>query len=142
MSRLGPLLVLVGLLLLGVIRIDASPLLGRLLPLQEKAAGWREPGAFVLGFLFALAFCPYSAAIFFGVLIPMALGAREGVLLMAPFGVGTAVPVLALGVPLALGMERAAAGLDRLREAEQIVRGLAAAIFIVIGLVKLGQLVM
>ena len=138
---LGPLLVVVGLVLVGVIHLAASPLSGRLLPLQEKVANWRGPGAFVLGFLFALAFCPYSAAIFFGVLIPMAMGAQEGALLMVPFGLGTAVPVLVLGVPLALGMERAATCLNRLREAERIVRGLAAGTFIVIGLLKVGQLV-
>lgn len=137
---LGPLLVVVGLVLLDIIRFDASSLTARWLPRQEQVASWRGAGAFVLGFLFALAFCPYSAAIFFGVLIPMTFGAWEGPLLTVPFGLGTGVPVLVLALPLALGMERAATALNRLREAEQAVRSLAAWSFIALGLLRLGQL--
>jgi len=138
---LGPLLILVGLVLLDVIRPNLSVGSGLLVQLQERVARWRGVGAFFLGFLFALAFCPYSAALYFGILIPMAFSSATGLTLPLLFGIGTAVPVLVLGVPLALGLERAAAGLNLLGRAERVVRRLAAWMFIGVGLFSLWRFV-
>jgi cytochrome c biogenesis protein CcdA len=136
---LGPLLILVGLVLLDVIRPDLSVGSGLLRRFQERVARWRGVGAFFLGFLFALAFCPYSAALYFGILIPMAFSSAAGLTLPFLFGIGTGVPVLVLGVPLALGLERAAAGLNLLGRAERVVRKVAAWTFIGAGLFSLGR---
>jgi cytochrome c-type biogenesis protein len=138
---LGPLLILVGLVLLDIVRPDLAASLGLFAPLRERVAQWRGVGAFFLGFLFALAFCPYSAAIYFGILIPMAFKSAAGIFLPLLFGIGTGLPVLALGVPLALGMERAAGGLHRLGQAEQVVRKLAAWVFIGAGLFSLWRFI-
>jgi cytochrome c-type biogenesis protein len=134
---LGPLLILVGLVLLGVIRPNLTVGSGLLMRFQERVARWRGVGAFFLGFLFALAFCPYSAALYFGVLIPMAFSSAAGLTLPLLFGIGTGVPVLVLGVPLALGLEHAAAGLNMLGRAERVVRKVAAWTFIGAGLFSL-----
>ena len=138
---LGPLLILVGLVLLDVIRPNLTAGSGLLMQLQERVAQWRGIGAFFLGFLFALAFCPYSAALYFGILIPMAFGSAAGFTLPLLFGVGTGMPVLVLGVPLALGLERAAAGLNLLGRAELVVRKVAAWTFIGAGLFSLVRFV-
>lgn len=138
---LGPLLILVGLVLLDVIRPNLTAGSGRLMRLQERVAQWRGAGAFCLGFLFALAFCPYSAALYFGILIPMAFTSAAGLTLPLLFGIGTGVPVLVLGVPLALGLEHAAAGLNLLGRAELVVRKVAAWTFIGAGLFSLGRFV-
>jgi len=138
---LGPLLILVGLVLLDVIRPNLTAGSGLLMRLQERVAQRRGVGAFFLGFLFALAFCPYSAALYFGILIPMAFGSTSGLALPLLFGIGTSVPVLVLGVPLALGLERATAGLNLLGRAELVVRKVAAWTFIGAGLFSLGRFV-
>ena len=138
---LGPLLILVGLVLLDVIRPNLTAGSGLLVRLQERVAQRRGVGAFFLGFLFALAFCPYSAALYFGILIPMAFGSAAGLALPLLFGIGTSVPVLVLGVPLALGLERAAAGLNLLGRAELVVRKVAAWTFIGAGLFSLVRFV-
>jgi cytochrome c biogenesis protein CcdA len=138
---LGPLLILVGLVLLDVIRPNLTAGSGLLMQLQERVAQWRVVGAFLLGFLFALAFCPYSAALYFGVLIPMAFGSATGLTLPLLFGIGTGVPVLVLGVPLALGLERAAAGLNLLERVELAVRKVVAWTFIGAGLFSLARFV-
>jgi cytochrome c-type biogenesis protein len=138
---LGPVLILVGLVLLDVIRPDMTASSEWFARLRERVARWQGMGAFFLGFLFALAFCPYSAAIYFGILIPMAFKSDAGIALPLLFGIGTGLPVLALGVPLALGMERAADGLHRLGQAEQVVRKLAAWVFIGAGLFSLWRFI-
>ena len=87
---LGILLILVGMVLLDLLRIPVS------LPsasedvtrtLVDKGA----IGSFPLGILFALAFCPVSAALFFGSLLPLAVRVESGLLLPFAFGVGTAI---------------------------------------------------
>lgn len=138
---LGPILVLVGLVLLDVVRPATGLGGGQLASLQEKLALRQSGGAFLLGFAFALAFCPYSAALYFGVLIPLALGAHAGVLLPMLFGVGTAMPVLVLGLPLALGLGWAAAGFSAVARIEPIVRKLVGWLFVGVGLYLVGRLV-
>ena len=56
-----------------------------------KKGGW---GAFLLGVLFAMAFCPSSGMFYFGMLIPMSATATMGYLLPVVFAVATALPVL------------------------------------------------
>ena len=58
---LGPLLIVVGILLLGIIKIPFLQGSGRLASIGEKVAKRGRIGAFLLGVVFALAFCPYTA---------------------------------------------------------------------------------
>jgi len=88
---LGPVLVVTGLILLEVIvlRFPGFSLSSKS---QNRLAESGAPGAFLLGFIFALAFCPVSAALFFGSLIPLALQHPAGALLPIVYGIGTACP--------------------------------------------------
>ncbi len=131
---LGPLLILVGLVLLDVIRPSFTVGGKWMERWSKRVADWSSLGAFLLGGLFALAFCPYSAALYFGVLIPLAFKSAGGITFPALFGVGTSVPVIAIGVPLALGMMRFAAGLDLLARVESVMRRVAGLLFIGAGL--------
>jgi cytochrome c biogenesis protein CcdA len=135
---LGPLLIVVGLVLLGRSQPSLPGGSGTATRLGERVSSLHG-GAFLLGFVFALAFCPYSAALFFGLVIPMALGSSVGWTLPVAFGVGTSLPVLVLGVPLALGIERAASGFDTVSRSEPIVRRAAALVFIAAGLFSLAR---
>jgi cytochrome c biogenesis protein CcdA len=127
---LGPLLILVGLVLLDVIRPTVSVGGAWMAQLSQRIADWNSAGAFLLGALFALAFCPYSAALYFGVLMPLAFKSAGGITFPLWFGVGTSVPVVIIGIPLALGLMRFAAGFNVLARVERVMRKIAALAFI------------
>ncbi len=127
---LGPLLILVGLVLLDVIHPAVSVGGALMEQLSKRFADWNSASAFLLGALFALAFCPYSAALYFGVLMPLAFKSVGGWTLPLLFGIGTSVPVIVIGVPLALGLMRFAAGFNHLARVDRVMRTVAALAFI------------
>lgn len=87
-----------------------------------------------MGVLFALAFCPYSAVLFFGVLIPLALKTSGGMTLPAVYAIGTGLPVLVFGVLISLGIARISTWLNAVNRAEKIIRVVVSIIFIGIGI--------
>lgn len=127
---LGPLLILVGLVLLDLVHPTVSVGGQWKEHLSKRLADGNSVGAFLLGALFALAFCPYSAALYFGVLIPLAFKTTGGITFPFLFGVGTSAPVIVIGVPLALGIMRFASGLELLARIERGMRKVAALFFI------------
>jgi cytochrome c-type biogenesis protein len=131
---LGPILIVVGVIMLVADRISLGLGGGRLSALGAKVAGWGMLGGFLLGVLFALAFCPYSAALFFGVLIPLSLKSAGGVALPAVYAIGTGLPVLVFGVLISLSVARVSAWLNAVTRAERIIRVAASVIFIGVGI--------
>ena len=131
---LGPLLIAVGLLMLFIDRLSFGTGGGRLASLGGKVADWGMIGGFLLGVIFALAFCPYSAVLFFGALIPVALKSTGGVALPAVFAIGTGLPVLIFGTLLSLGVAGVATWLNAITRAERIIRIIVAVIFIGVGI--------
>jgi len=99
---LGPILILVGMVMLGLLRFS---LRGRGMSdgLQQRVERWGLFGALALGGLFALSFCPVSATLFFGSLLPLAVKHQSGVLLPFVYGIGTALPVVIFAFILAFG---------------------------------------
>ncbi|MBU9888988.1 MAG: sulfite exporter TauE/SafE family protein [Candidatus Omnitrophica bacterium] len=132
-KALGPALVVTGLILLEVIVLRLS---GFSLSQKHhnKLAESGALGAFLLGFLFALAFCPVSAALFFGSLIPLALHHQAGGLLPFIYGIGTGLPVLAFAVAIALGVTSLSRWFHKLTEIELYTRKTRGVIFILAGL--------
>ena len=131
---LGPLLIVMGILLLGIVRIPFFQGSGRLALLGERVAKRGRLGAFLLGVVFALAFCPYTAIIFFGILVPLALESTAGITLPASFAVGTGLPVLVFAVLLSFGVTKMAQWLDVVTAAEKVIRKVVALIFIGAGI--------
>jgi cytochrome c biogenesis protein CcdA len=131
---LGPVLVLVGILLLEVIRLDFFKGSGageKAQRLAEQGGVW---GAGLLGILFALAFCPVSAALFFGSLIPLALKFNSRVLLPSLYGVGTALPVILFAFLIAFSVQSVGRAFNRLTAVEFWARRITGVIFILIGI--------
>jgi cytochrome c-type biogenesis protein len=131
---LGPILIIVGLLMLFIDRIPFGRGGGKLASLGGKVANWGMIGGFLLGIIFALAFCPYSAVLFFGALIPVALESNVGVALPAIYAIGTGLPVLIFGTFLSLGIAGVATWLNAVTRAERIIRIVVSIIFIGIGI--------
>jgi hypothetical protein len=100
---LGPVLIVAGFLMLGWIRVPGWN--GRSAgALEKRLAEAGIPGAAGLGALFALSFCPVSAGLFFGGLLPLAAAGNSPVFLPTIYGLGTGLPVVALATLLAVGV--------------------------------------
>jgi cytochrome c-type biogenesis protein len=90
-------------------------------------------GAWLLGMLFALSFCPVSAALFFGSLIPLAGAQHSSLLIPATYGIATGLPVLVFAVFIAMGARRVGSAFNRLTAIELWARRITGAAFIIVG---------
>jgi len=130
---LGPLLILVGMFLLEMLKFGFSrALVGE--GIQKRAETWGIWGAGLLGLLFALSFCPVSAALFFGSLIPLGVKHQSGLLLPAIYGIGTGLPVLFFALLMVIGTRYVGVAFDRLTIVERWTRRVTGAIFIIVGI--------
>ncbi len=130
---LGPFLIIVGLLLLEIITLKL-PGIALSQKHQNKLVESGAPGALLLGFIFALAFCPVSAGLFFGSLIPLALNSKVGTVLPFIYGIGTGLPVLIFAVAIALGVTSMSRWFHKITKLEYYTRRITGIIFILVGL--------
>jgi cytochrome c biogenesis protein CcdA len=134
---LGPLLIIAGLFLLEVVTIRL-PGISISEKHHNKLAESGAPGAFVLGLIFALAFCPVSAALFFGSLIPLALNSQFSTLFPFIYGLGTGLPVLIFAMAIALGATSLNHWYQKIAKFEYYTRRITGGIFVVVGLYYVG----
>ncbi len=130
---LGPVLLLTGFFLLGIISFSLPGF-----SLSEKtSAKFKKSGAvgaLSLGILFALSFCPVSAALFFGSLIPLTLQNNSPVILPALYGIGTGLPVLVFALIIASGTRNISRIFNAITKAEYWARKITAGILIAVGI--------
>jgi len=129
---LGPILILAGMFLLEMLQVNL-PGFSISGEMQQRVEAWGVWGASALGAIFALSFCPVSAALFFGSLVPLAIKSGSSVLLPSLYGVGTALPVFVFAVLIALGAHAVSKVLDKLALVERWTRWATAVIFIGVG---------
>ena len=130
---LGPILITVGIILLNIHRLRFDAGNAKLSTLGERVSRWGRVGSFLLGILFALAFCPYSGVLYFGILIPLALKSSGGIGLPAVFAIGTSIPVLVFGIALSYGVTRVSRWFNALTRAQNIIRIVTSWILIGVG---------
>jgi cytochrome c-type biogenesis protein len=130
---LGPILIIVGMFLLGLIQFGTSS--GGM---SEGLQKWVDAigiwGALLLGVVFALSFCPVSAALYFGSLIPLSLKVQSSVALPVIYGIGTALPVMIFAVLLALSAQSVGKAYNVLAKIEWWARMITGWIFVLAGL--------
>ncbi len=132
---LGVILIISGLFMIGSIHLNFNIGSGRITEkLSKKTADFGLIGAFFIGALFALAFCPYSAVLFFGALIPLGLASGEGIILPAFYGLGTGIPVIIFAVLFYLGAQEINKHVQNVYKIEKVLRTVIGVIFVVIGL--------
>lgn len=130
---LGPILFVTGLFIVELIPIKL-PSLNVNANLLKTLADGGIIGAVALGFLFALAFCPVSAALFFGGVIPLSLEFQSRLMLPLFYGVGTAAPVIGFAIIIAYSARIAGLFLNRLAVFERIFRRITGGLFVLIGI--------
>jgi cytochrome c-type biogenesis protein len=127
-------MILIGLILLGVIRLNFL-FKGNLTDkLSEKFKDKGMLGSFLLGVVFALAFCPYSGALFFAMLIPLTLSVSAGLGLPVVFSIGTGLPVIFFAFVIAFSMEKLGVYFKAISRVEKIMRLVAGITFVLTGL--------
>lgn len=130
---LGPILILVGIFLLGLIRLNVGKsLVGE--KWEQRAGKGGIWGAGLLGMVFALSFCPVSAALFFGSLIPLSIKHGASVLIPSLYGIGTALPVLMFAFLLAFATQSVGKVYNRLTQVEHWARKITGLLFVAAGL--------
>ncbi len=138
---LGPVLILIGLVLLGLIKLPVRLHSDHIERWKEKLAAWPYLGPLLLGMIFALAFCPYSGVLFFGVLVPLVLKTNGGLLLAPLFAIGTALPVLVMSLLLAYSVSSLSAVFNIVGKVEKVVRYTVAVTFLAVGAYYLRYLI-
>jgi len=129
---LGPIMIVAGIFLLGFIKFSL-PGFGLSSKMQDRASRYGIWGAMMLGVIFALSFCPISAALFFGSLIPLAIKQESNVLIPSLFGIGTALPVILFSFLIAFGAKSIGRMFDKLTLFEKWARRVTGIIFIIVG---------
>jgi cytochrome c biogenesis protein CcdA len=132
---IGFVLIAIGLIMLDVIKLNFLNGGGSFtdkLPDKLKTKGLT--GSFLLGALFALAFCPYSGALFFAMLIPMTLSASAGLALPVIFSLGTGLPVILFAFVIAYSMEKLGMYFKMITKVEKVMRFIVGLVFILTGL--------
>jgi len=131
--------------ILGIVLIFVGMILLDLLSLTFPSISFSEKtlkslvergtlGSFFLGILFALAFCPVSAALFFGGLIPLAIKAKSGIGLPLIYGIGTGLPVMFFSVIVAIGVEHVSKVYHNVTKFEFYTKKVTGIILILIGI--------
>lgn len=131
---LGPLLIVLGLIMLNIIKLNFLGNSNFTERLSDKFKDKGLMGSFLIGVVFALAFCPYSGALFFGMLIPITISSADGLYLPIIFAFGTGLPVVLFTYLLAFTAGKIGIFYNRITKIEQVMRKIAGVVFIITGL--------
>jgi cytochrome c biogenesis protein CcdA len=130
---LGPLLIIVGILMLDFIKIKFPGFSGLSDKIEKnnKSNWWT---ALLLGIVFALAFCPYSGVLYFGMLIPMTISSASGLFLPFIFAIATGLPVIIIAYLLAFSISSVGGFYNKVKIFEKWFRRVVSILFILVGL--------
>ncbi len=129
----GPVLIIVGLFLLEIIRFNIG---GSLIneKLQKRLGTGSLTGAFLLGVVFALSFCPVSAGLFFGSTFALAMKHQSMVVMPLLYGTGTAAPVVVFAIVIALSIGAVGDIFSKVTTFEKWARKISGIVFIAVGI--------
>lgn len=130
---LGPLLVVIGLFMLDIFKMKFPGLSG-LTSRMENKSNWGFFDAILLGMIFAMAFCPYSGVLYFGMLVPITVASASGLYLPVVFAIATGIPVIVFAWILAFSVGSIGGFYNKIKNFEIWFRRLIAVLFIVVGI--------
>jgi len=130
---LGPLLIIIGLFMLDLIKIK-FPAFNRLTSRMQEKKRWGYLDAILLGLVFALAFCPYSGVLYFGMLVPLTVTSSSGLYLPIVYAIATGVPVIIFAWIIAYTISSIGGVYKKLKTFELWFRRIIAVLFIGVGI--------
>ena len=128
---IGFVLFILGLIMLNIIKFNFIKGGNFTEKLSDKFKTKGLLGSFLLGALFALAFCPYSGALFFGMLMPLTI--KSGLLVPVAFSLGTGLPVILFAFVIAFSLEKLSKYFKAITQVEKVMRIVAGVTFIITG---------
>jgi len=131
---LGPLLIMIGLIMMNVIRIKLLQKTNLTEKISERFQNKGILGSFAIGIVFSLAFCPYSGALFFGMLVPISISSVDGLYLPLIFALGTGLPVILFTYLLAFTVGKVGIFYRKITTIEHLMRKIAGIVFLITGL--------
>jgi cytochrome c biogenesis protein CcdA len=138
---LGIVLIFISLVMFDIVKLKFNFSVGKFEEVKNWFATKGYLGSLVLGMIFALAFCPYSGVIFFGLLIPLVLNSASSLFLPICFAFGTALPVILFAFLLALGFKKLNKVFRLVQGIEKWIRRGVASVFMITGLYYLHFLI-
>ena len=129
---IGPLLLVIGIFMLGIIKIN-FPAFNRFSERFQNRSTYNYWDVFMLGVIFALAFCPYSGVLYFGMLIPLTIS-TSGLHLPVVFALATGIPVILFAWIIAYTISGVGGFYRKIKAFEYWLRRLVAILFIGIGI--------
>ena len=130
---IGPLLIAIGLFMLDILKIK-FPGMSKLSQRIEKKGTKNYLDVLLLGILFALAFCPYSGVLYFGMLIPITISSASGLYLPIVFAVATGIPVIIFAWLIAYTISSVGIVYNKLKIFEIWFRRIISVVFILVGI--------
>lgn len=130
---IGPLMLIIGVLMLDVIHLN-FPGFSNLTQRFQRKSEHTYWDVLLIGVLFALAFCPYSGVLYFGMLIPMTVGSASGLYLPVVFAFATGLPVILFAWLIAYAVSGVGTVYNRLKSFEVWFRRIVSVVFIVVGI--------
>ena len=130
---IGPLLIIIGLFMLDLIRIKL-PGIGGLASRMENKKKWGYLDAILLGLVFALAFCPYSGVLYFGMLVPLTISSASGLYLPVVYAIATGIPVIVFAWIIAYTVSGIGGAYNKIRIFEIWFRRVISVLFIIVGI--------
>lgn len=131
---LGPLLIIIGILMLDIISIKFPGLSGLTAYFENRSKKGSMWSALLLGVIFALAFCPYSGVLYFGMLIPLTIANPAGLILPLVFAFATGLPVIIIAWMLAYSLSSIGSFYNKVKLFEIWFRRIIAVAFIIVGI--------
>ena len=129
---IGPVLILIGLFMLFGDKLNLTKFgFNGSGESYSKKGGW---GAFLLGVLFALAFCPSSGVLYFGMLIPLSVSSTAGWLLPVIYAFATALPVLAVAWILAYSVQNISTFYGKIQTIQKWLNLVVGILFLIVGI--------
>jgi len=130
---IGPLLIIIGLFMLDVLKIK-FPGMSRLTAKMQSKTSWGYLDAILLGLVFALAFCPYSGVLYFGMLVPMTVTSASGLYLPIVYAIATGIPVIIFAWVIAYAISGIGGVYQKIKTFELWFRRIIAVLFILVGI--------
>ncbi|MFI3290903.1 MAG: aromatic aminobenezylarsenical efflux permease ArsG family transporter [Opitutales bacterium] len=131
---MGPLLILVAMFLLKLISLNIGGTIGLVNKVKDRIEEYGVFGSFLLGILFALSFCPTSAALFFGSLLPLAVEFNSKLTLPIIYGIATGLPVIIFAFLIAFSASLVAKAYNKIQIFELWAGRITGIVFLLVGL--------
>lgn len=131
---IGPLLIIIGIVMLDLFKVNFFSGNARLNSFKEKLSERGLLGSFLLGVIFALTFCPFSAVLFFGMLIPLSLKTGDGLILPSVFAFATGLPVIIFSFIMVYSISKLGVIMHKVQTFEKWSRKIASVVFICVGI--------